>query len=113
MSQFQWRFVIASIVYICLYVPIFFLVWLGSLSQPWAESDRLLYFIAPFHILAVIASIAVPLLVIRHILNSSFSARWSRVAWLAFIVFVPQLGPIVWLMHTAHELPLSPTIDNR
>jgi hypothetical protein len=112
MSQFQRRFVIASIVYICLYVPIFFLVWLGTLSQPWAERDRLLYFIAPFHILAGVASIAVPVLVIRHILNSSFSGRWSRVAWLVFVVFAPQLGPIAWLIHTAHELPLSPTTDN-
>jgi hypothetical protein len=113
MSQFQRRIVIGSIVYVCVYAPVFVLLWVSSRSLPSAESDRLLYFVAPFHILALASGITAEVIVIRHILKSPFSSRWTRDAWLAFVIFAPQLGPIAWLIHTAGEFPNLPTTDDR
>ena len=105
MSQLQRRIVIGSILYVCVYVPAFVLLWFTSRSLPSTESDRLLHVIAPFHILAIVSGIAAQVIVIRHILKSPFSSRWTRDAWLALVIFAPQLGPIAWLVRTADEFP--------
>lgn len=104
MRGFERWFVLWSLAYTAIYVPIFVFFVFRSMGSP----NAVFFYILPFHFLGMIQNIIAFILTIRDLYLRPFPQENQKLTWLLLIVLTGGIGWIAYLFLYALK-PRAPT----